>query len=226
MNYGQLKLRASRLAKLDGWDHAQPQTDWAVNVNRALYLFSWHAEYLYASYSFVTVAGQAEYPLPNPSDWIRVTDVAYNGAQSLDLTDENILRGDNKLWHLAPNSSPTRFFITSPNVLRLYPPPATAGIAVALRGLRADTALVLDTDTPGCPEPFHEGIVLLAAWLHAKTFVRTPEDVAIVASYYKEAMLHAAECQSYLGKQASPVIQRYVRREPAERLTLGWYRTP
>ena len=223
MNFLDLKIRATQLAKKSGYDDVQPQPDWTKLVNRALYLFSWAAEYQYGSYTFVTVIGQAEYNLPTPSDWIRVTDVAYNTTSNLTLTDETLLRRQNPLWHIAPNNTPENYFISNPNTLRLYPVPAVAGITVNVRGIKTDTALVLDTDVPDCPDPFHEGICLLAAWLHAKSFAKA-EDAAMIQAYHTEAMDYAGKCQLYLAQQSTPVLQRYVRRSLPERMSLGWSR--
>jgi len=117
MNFLDLKIRATRLAKKSGYEDAQPQPDWNKLVNRALYLFSWEAEYQYGTYTFATIAGQAEYNLPTPSDWIRVTDVAYATTSNLILTDETLLRRQNPLWHIAPTSNPTSYFISNPNTI-------------------------------------------------------------------------------------------------------------
>lgn len=225
MNFGQLKARAAILCKLDGYTEVSPAPDWAALVNRALYLFSWNAEYQMGNYSFVTVLGQAEYTLPTPSDWIRVTDVAYNSTTPLELTDETLLRRENELWHVAANSTPSRYYISNPNTIRLYPPPSAAGVTVSIRGIRTDAALVNETDTPNCPEPFQEGIALLAAWLHAKSYARG-EAAAVVANYHAEAMAYASDCRLYLAQQSTPVLQRFVRRSAPERLSLGWFRTP
>lgn len=225
MNFGQLKTRAAQLAALNGWDDVQPQPDWASLVNRALYLFSWNAEYASGTYTFTTIANQAEYNLPTPSDWVRVTDVARGNTASLELTDENILRRENDLWHVAPAATPDRYYISSPNTIRLYPTPAASGMTISLRGIRTDNALSADADLPDCPEPFHEGIALLAAWLHCKTFAQG-DDLAKVEAYHTEAFAYAEDCKLYLAQQSTPVLQRFVRRSAPERLSLGWFRYP
>lgn len=218
MIYADLKLRAAVLAAQEGWDKTNPQPDWGKLINRALAQFSWEAEYQTGNVTLQTVAAQAEYPLPAP-DWKRVTDVVYATNTALLLTDEPTVRRLNPAWLATPATIPVYYWLSTPNTLRLHPIPNTSGINVVVRGNRADTPLVADTDAPHCPETFCEGIALLAAWIHAKQYVENA-DAGKLKAYYDESMKYADDCRLYLAEQTAPTFQRYVKRRAPQRILL------
>ena len=220
MNFAELKARAAELAAQVGYEETNPQPDWSDLINRALVTFSWEAEYNVSEATITTVANQAEYQISSDVNWKRVTDVIYNNQYVLELTDENTIRRLNPNWLIEPSSIPTHYFLVTPNTVRFYPVPLTGSISIKIRGVKADTLLVNDTDTVDVAVIYHEAIALLAAWLHAKRFAQG-EDLQRVSAYYSEAMEYAKNCRLFLAEQSQAALQVRSNVPRVERISLN-----
>lgn len=219
MNFGQLKARLITFCKLEGWSETSPPPDWSALINQAVYEFSWRSEYNLTTATLTTVAGQAEYQLPN-EPWKRIS-LALIGSSPLRITDENTLSRERPTWLVDPNGTPDRIWNTDPQTVRLYPTPSSNGLTITVRGVQAAPKLVAETDSPLCPEHYHEGIALFAAYQHGKSFARE-DAAAAVTNYLNQAKSYIDDLRGYLSEETAAVFQRRVRRDVTQRLPLGW----
>lgn len=215
MTFAELRERARALCWPAGWSEIQPAPNWAMLVREGHRLFFWEAQVLTSDQTLTTATGQAEYVLTTPPDWVLVTDVLYGATDSLQQVTEAALRRHDPLWTKAANARPVYWWMSEPNTIRLYPAPATSGDTIYVHGVRLDTDLVADSDTPSCPAVFHEGIALFAAWHHGKLYARG-EDRAILEVYLEEARAYVARCQEYFASQDTAAFVRRVKRAPVD----------
>jgi hypothetical protein len=219
MDFDALRLETQNLLKFGGWFDVGSPVDLAGLVNEALRLWSWQAEYKTGQATFTTAAGTAEYTLSNPPDWKIVKDVYYGTTARLARTSEDLVRMEDPLYRVVPNGTPDRFWMPLPNVVRLYPTPATSGTTVTVYGIRADADLANPTDTPGCPAHYHRAVARLAAFLHAERYAQGEEKERIRV-WYEEAMAQALDCQLWMASQNQVALQRRVRQRSPGRLNL------
>ena|ERR1019366_6120105 len=166
-NFVQMRGRAAFLAAQAGAIQANPQPDWGVEINNAVSVVSWESEYNVEAGTVSTVAGMPEYPLPMPM-WKYIEEAMYqpNGnipALPLTQVNEGEIRRVDYMWQAQAVGTPTYFWVTNANKLRLYPPPGISGDVVTFRGSREAPALVNDNDMVVCPGAYHELHPLYAA---------------------------------------------------------------
>lgn len=184
--------------------------------------FFWEAQVLTADATVITVAGQGEYELPTPPDWVLLTDVIYNERNPLQQVTEAALRRYDPLWTQSGNATPQFWWMSEPTKLRVYQPPANDGDTIAVHGIRLDDDLEADDDVPACPAIFHEGIALFAAWHHGKLYARG-EDRAVLEVYLEEARDYVARCQEYFAAQDTAAFVRRVRPLQSQYVDISLY---
>lgn len=218
MNFLALRDRTRELCSVEGYADMSPPPDYAAAVNQALYSFSWEAEYNEKDLTFTTSANTAVYALP--SKVVKyVKELIYDtgageGAIALRLSSEAYERAIDPMWRMRPSSTPHSFWVPEPNVVRLYPAPSEGGKVCLAVCVCAEDALSADTDTPSCPEHYHEDIARLAAWFIGQTYA-TGEARERVLGYRTEAMNHAGDIRAEYAQQHYhhlPRIQRTIRK--------------
>lgn len=216
MNFGALKARAAFLAMQNKWDKAAPQPDWAALVQRGLVDWATDTEYNEEESTFPTVANQASYTLSTPY-WITIKEVIYNSNTPLDKSSAQQEWSVDPLWtQRTATTAPSRFIVTSPNVIRLVDKPSAGSIDVYIRGTRVPAALSADTDSPLFLDTWHEAIALRAAVLHCRPWVTGEEDVARIERYSAQYKGMVLECKVSLSGERYGQLERRVRR-PARR---------
>jgi hypothetical protein len=175
VTFVELREEAQDLSEVWGYSNAPRAPDWFSLINQAYKDYCWATECVRGPYVDVaTVSGTSEYTLTTP-DWKIVNDVYYNGA-ALKRINEESLRRVNTDWLYAANGTPTGFWMPRKNVLRVYPPP-NAVQTLRIWGVRGPTALSADADTPSIPDTYHSALPLRAAWLHARKYAKSPEQI-------------------------------------------------
>jgi hypothetical protein len=217
MTFAQLKARAELLCSIEGWANVSPSPDWGSLVNQALTIFSDAGAYIPAGENLTTVQGQAEYSLTAP-DYCVVLAVTYNAQTVLLQSSETLIEELDSLWIDRANGTPERWWLSQPNKVRVWPPPATAGVTMKVRGRRVETTLTNASDTPVAPVAYHENIAELAAWLQGKTYAQSPQQLAKVELWRTNAEQGAKRLRARLAV-ARPVQSGMVRAS-ARRISL------
>lgn len=185
MDYAAIQARAAFLAQAcPSAFSIAPQPDWKALVNRGVQDFSWDTEYNYENGTFPTVADTAEYTIAaagTPS-WKFLEVMVRDSTGQIIPSDEQREYARNPLWIAQASSVPTRYWMSKPNTVYLFPVPSGV-YTITYRGCREAAALSLTTDTPGCPGTYHEGIALRAAILHIEPFMSQSSEMAKLDLY-------------------------------------------
>jgi hypothetical protein len=221
--FSDLKARAAYLAQVAGAkDTQQPAPDWAALVQAALVDFSWEVEWNQEQVTFQTVVNQAEYAISG-NDFRAMKYAAY-GTLALEKTSEDDEYRRDPVWYLAAAATPQRFYNPSANVVRLVPTPVQGGVTVTVRGTRVAPAFTSDTDSPSCPDTYHEALALRAAWLYSQNAVTGELDAAVVDSYNKQYLQYIETAQNWQAQERySGQLVRKVSRPCRPRVHLRGY---
>ncbi|HLK55042.1 MAG TPA: hypothetical protein VKU00_00670, partial [Chthonomonadaceae bacterium] len=159
MQFSDIRTRAAFLAMQAGWDTASPGPDWSGLVNRGYSDFAWDTEFNEEQVDLTTVVNQAIYTIDAstpPRYFQTVKDVAYDTASTtskiLEKTSEDQERILDPLWFVRAASTPQKYAIVGPNLIRLVDKPDTGGVTFTLRGTRQPVALGNDSDLPAFPD--------------------------------------------------------------------------
>lgn len=220
MDFTALQARLTYLLSYEGWADDNPAPDTAALINRGLVDFAWDTEYNRAEYQFNTVINQAEYTIPAP-DFRAISDVAYGTSSILTKTSEGALRQEDPLWFVREAGVPADYLIVRPNVIRLHPKPV-AEVEITVRGTRNPAALSGGTDTPACPETFHEAIALRAAVLYGEAHA-TGDALKRILSYREQYKGHVAALKHYLDVERRNGQGRMVAHPSRHRVSYAGY---
>lgn len=220
MNFEELRARTQALCWAAGWADVQPPPNWGLLVREGHRKFFWEAQCLTSDQTLTTVVDQEEYSLTAPPDWVLVTEVLYGTTSWLMQTTEVEIARYEPLWTQTSSSTPTHWWVTDTNKIRVYPAPDTAGVTMYVHGVRLDTDLSSNTDAPSCPAIFHEAIALFAAWYHGKVYARG-EDFQVLNGYYKEAMELVGRLREFVGGQDLAAFTRNVAPRRVPYVSLG-----
>lgn len=206
MTFAQLQAYAERLCVLEGWAAATAYPDWGELVNKALAEFSWAGEYYFDQGTITTEASEPEYSLDTTGlqPWKRITDVLYDGNQIYPVTLVQV-RLMNPTWMLEPSGTPQYWWLSRPNLLRLYPAPSSASVSVTIYGYRCEPVLTEADDEPVAPSVYHNDIARIAAALHGETYATSPEQMAKVQQWHIDGAQAALGCRATMGEQEAPL---------------------
>ena len=221
MDFLELRDTLKDLVKVGGFADSDPPPDLARYINEAYREVASETEYNFEDTTVTTVSGTAEYALTTAGDlrdWTRVTNVLYG-------TDKNPLRLTSELeettldnkWPQGDAGTPSRYFLSKPNYIRLCPKPDEA-VTVYIHGCRNPAELSADSDVPTLPTRYHEAISLRAAWNYLRR-VATGDEYSRAKNYLDESREKMAEFQSE--KHAQQRIVRRLARPTANRVYLG-----
>ena len=141
MDFTELTDTIRELCRIGGYAEGDPPPDWARLINEAYREMASEAEFNWEDTTFATVIDTAEYSLLGATDlrdWIRITDVLYGTTIRLYETSELAERQLNPLWTQAASATPSRWFLSLPNRMRLRPTP-NAVATIYVHGCRNPT---------------------------------------------------------------------------------------
>lgn len=223
MTRTEIEARITRLITLGGYTDTTPAPDLTSLANQGVQAFSWDTECNIETATVTTIAGQAEYTIdvtstPRMFKW--VLEAIYGTTQELMPTTEEQLRRLNRLWLFQTNAQPDKFWSPSPNIIRLYPPPADAGVVVTLRGVREAATLASGSTVPGFPAKWHEAIALNGAIRELKAWA-TKEESARLNMYINQYEEMVEECGEWVRDNDADIVRTVLHR-PVERTNLGY----
>lgn len=216
MNFTALQAEMTSLVAFGGFSNISPTIDYADYINRGLKQFSWDAEYLVSELTIPSVASQAEYTLAVP-DWRAIEEVYYNTNRIME-SSPNEMANLNKAWRNTSAGTPSRYWQTRPNTLRLYPKPATSSVDILIVGTRCEADLSSGSDTPNCPQVFHRAIALRAAVMLMQRYAQNSE-ASRAASYLNEYKDMVKQLRQEVMSQNAPMA-RHVRTREQSRVLI------
>ena len=221
MTFGEILDRAKRYAAIGGYDGSIPDPDWPTLLKEAWQRLAAEMEFYKKTVTFQTVIGQAEYALPTPPDWERITNVVQGdsllNAQVIAQTTEAQLNATNELWLFDQNAPPTYWWLPAPNTLRLHPPPDQV-YTITVRGATAPPTFSM-TDNVPIPDRYQDAL--------AKDVAAAVLQMTAAGAEYergKEYAQSAAEIRADMKQESAlqelPVSLSVYRRPPIRRRSI------
>ncbi len=223
MNFRQMQERSAKLCQ-QALIGTNPQPDWAFRVNDAQSYFSWEAECNMVTTTVQTVSGQQNYQLPAPPMKYFTLAIYGNVSGMYDLipSTEDELSLINRMWLTYPGGTPTRYWMSDPLTLSLYPLPTNTGDTITLRGIQEYPAMLADTDVTPIPTVYHEGMCLHAAIEELKLLDPDQVEGSRLVRYETERDAKLEDLKAWMGS-ANSELQRTVRPRALGRTPFGVY---